>query len=181
MIYPRKYQQNFNDIADTLTRNAINVSSGITTEYVMEKFSMDAQSKLLLNIANDEQFVNLGVVELAKIDRLFAMFDQDHDEKIDANELTLGLAKFHATTGMEQTAEESERVMKAFDRNLDGKLGHHEFSSFIVNFASSAGTPIVDMVDFMLVLTALKENTAAEEDYMKQIMGNGKIGPYWYG
>ena len=70
--------------------------------------------------------------------------------------------------------------MKTFDKDQRG-LSHQEFANFIVNFASSAGTPIVDMVDFMLVLTALKENTAAEEDYMKQLMGNGKIGPYWYG
>jgi len=161
--------KSFDDIADTMTRNAINISSGVTAEYVLEKFSMDKESKVLLDISNDDEFVNLGVVELAKIDRLFKMFDEGHDDKIDAKELTLGLAKFHATTGMDQTAEESAQVMKAFDLNHDGKLGHHEFSSFIVNFASRAGMELLDLMDFMIVVMALKDNTAAQEEYVSQI------------
>ena len=157
----------FDDLMDSLTRNAIRVSSGVTADFVMEQFSMDKASKLLLGISNDEESntVSMSVLELAKIDRLFAMFDSDHDEKINAAELTLGLAKFHQTTGMDTTAEESTQVIKAFDRNHDGKLGHHEFSTFIVNFASTANMQLLDLLDFMIVVMALKENTDAQQEY----------------
>jgi len=81
----------FDEMADTLTRNAINVSSGITSDYVVAKYSMDTTSKLLLDISEEEEFTSLGVVELAKMERLFVMFDAGHDGKIDHTELALGL------------------------------------------------------------------------------------------
>ena len=167
----------FDDVADTLTRNAISVSSGITAEYVLEKFSMDKKSKLLLDIANDnEDFQSLGVVELTKLDRLFAMFDKDKDGKIDAKDLALGLAKFHETTGVEKTLEESAQVMKAFDRNADGMLGHHDFSAFIVTYAAAANMNLLDMLDFMIVVMVLKENNVAQEEYILNAKKMGEKG-----
>jgi len=81
----------FDAVADDLTRHAIDASSGVTADYVIKKFSMDTTTKLLLNIEDDDEFVDMGVVELAKMDRLFGMFDANHDGSIDANDLALGL------------------------------------------------------------------------------------------
>ena len=81
----------FDDVADHLTRNATDVSSGVTDEYVLEKFSMAKAAKLLNNLTEDEKFVSLGLVELVKMDRLFAMFDTGHDGAVDAKELAVGL------------------------------------------------------------------------------------------
>ena len=171
----------FDDVADTLTRNALDVSSGVTSDYVMEKFSMDTTSKLLLDISEVEDHISLSVIELAKMDRLFAMFDMDNDDKIGTEELALGLAKFHDTTGMKTTVEETKQVLKTFDKSADGKLDKHEFAAFIVNFASSANMNIIDMLDFMIVVMVLKENTEAQQEYLDAIKGGEKVLDIRYG
>jgi len=171
----------FDDVADTLTRNAIDLSSGVTSEYVMEKYSMDKTSKLLLNIEADEELNDVSVVEMAKLDRLFVMFDDDNDGKINATDLALGLAKFHDTTGMETTVEETEQVMRTFDKSADGKLTRAEFAAFIVNFASSADQELVDFIDFMIVVMALKENTVAQQEYLASIKAEEKVLDHRYG
>lgn len=171
----------FNDVADTLTRNATSVSGGISSDYVMERFSMDSTSKLLLDIAHDDDlFVDLSVVELSKIDRLFAMFGVDDDGKIGSTELALALRKFHDTTGMKTTVEESTQVMSTFDKAGDGRLSEQDFATFIVNFASTANIELVDMLDFMIVVSALKENTDAEQEYIKAVGGGEEKIDSWY-
>ena len=161
--------ETFDDVADTLTRNAIDLSSGVTSEYVVEKFNMDRSCKVLLHIADDEVLSDLSAVELAKIERLFVMFDNDHDEMISARDLALGLAKFHVTTGMDKTIEETEQVMKAFAKTSEGMLSKQEFAAFIVNFASSTAQNLVDFIDFMIVTMALKENTVAFQEYLDSL------------
>jgi Ca2+-binding EF-hand superfamily protein len=86
------------------------------------------------------------------------MFDDDNDEMINARDLALGLAKFHITTGMDKTIEEMEQVMKAFAKTSEGSLTKQEFAVFIVNFASSTAQDLVNFIDFMIVIMALKEN-----------------------
>jgi len=82
---------------------------------------------------------------------------------------------------MKKTAEETMQVMSAFDKNQDGQLHKRDFASFIVNFAKSAGLQLIDLLDFMIVVCALKENTAAEEEYMSSILGGGVVENYFYG
>lgn len=81
----------FDDVADSLTRNAITIASGVTSEYVLSKYSMDKSSKLLLDLKETVTYLGLGVVDLAKLDRLFDQFDADHDGNISAKDLVLGL------------------------------------------------------------------------------------------
>ena len=80
----------FDDVADTLTRNAMGASD-VSDSDVMENFSMNKASQVLMDLKEDEKFVSLGPVELAKLDRLFPLFDADHDGHIDAKELSNGL------------------------------------------------------------------------------------------
>ena len=67
--------------------------------------------------------------------------------------------------------EESKHVMEHFDNNHSGNLDKQEFSSFVVNFATSAGVDLLDMIDFMLVVMALKDNAEAEKEYVMTVQG----------
>lgn len=78
------------------------------------------------------------------------------------------LRKFQITTGMETTVDEAKQVMSEFDKNKLG-LTREEFAKFMVNFARSADLDLVDFLDFMIVVTALQENTEAELEYMKDV------------
>lgn len=81
----------FDDLADGLTRNA-SASSGVSDTYALQKWSMDSTSKLLLDIADeDDEFTDLGVVEWSKMERLFAFCDITNDNRISVQELALTL------------------------------------------------------------------------------------------
>jgi Ca2+-binding EF-hand superfamily protein len=91
------------------------------------------------------------------------------------------LRKVQDSTGMKTTVEETVKVLRTFDKDQDGQLNSQEFAAFMINFASSANTPLVDMLDFMIVLSSLKENTAAEEEYMDFIGELNKVDSTTYG
>lgn len=71
--------------------------------------------------------------------------------------------------------EESKHVMKHFDNSHSGNLDKQEFASFVVNFATTAAVDLLDMLDFMLVVMALKENAEAEKEYVKEVQRNAQV------
>jgi len=77
--------------------------------------------------------------------------------------------------------EETTHVIHTFNKNADGKLNKQEFATFIVNFASTANIELVDMLDFMIVVSALKDNTEAEQEYLKAIGRGEEKEDYRYG
>lgn len=73
------------------------------------------------------------------------------------------------STTMEETAH---HVMGAFAKDADAQLSKHEFAAFIDNnFAGAANITLVDMPAFMTAMSALKENTEAEQEYLEAIGG----------
>ena len=68
--------------------------------------------------------------------------------------------------------------MTTYDSNEDSKLDINEFALFIEEFTKTCGADHVnDMIDFMIVTSALKENSEQEKRYI-QSMGSGIVG-YW--
>ena len=71
---------------------------------------------------------------------------------------------------MKSTVNEAIELMDAFDVDRDQKLNCQEFVLFIVQFAKLAETDLDDLLDFMIVTSALKENDEAEVKYLKSLM-----------
>jgi hypothetical protein len=86
-------------------------------------------------------------------------------------------SKFEETTSLVKTAEETMKVMTAFDTNSDQKLSFKEFALFVEEFTKTCGADVNDMIDFMIVTSALKENSDQEKRYI-QSLGSGVVG-YW--
>jgi hypothetical protein len=64
--------------------------------------------------------------------------------------------------------------MSTFDISHDGGLNREEFAVFVIKFATLLRSDLNDMIDFMIVTTALKENTEAEKKYMNAV-GSGQV------
>lgn len=82
---------------------------------------------------------------------------------------------------MKRIVKESEHVMSTFDKSSTGMLNKQEFASFIVNFAKSVNLELIDLLDFMLVVEALKDNAEAEKEYMNIVKAQTNKYKYWYG
>lgn len=78
---------------------------------------------------------------------------------------------------MNRTVEESIAVMNTFDKDSKNKLNRKEFIAFLTRFAKIAEVDLPDLIDFMVVTTALKENTDAEKDYLNAISASDVY--YW--
>ena len=121
---------------------------------------------------------------MIKANRLFDMWDLDNDDKVNFQELALGLRKFQETTAMEDCLNETMTIMNKFDATNEMKLGRSDFAQFLEAFVKQANqqkqdsTTFVDMIDFMIVTTALKTNTDAEKAYIESLSA-GDL--YYYG
>ena len=70
---------------------------------------------------------------------------------------------------MQTTVDEAISLMDAFDLDQDQKLNRSEFILFLVQFAKMAETDFDEMLDFMIVTAAIKENSEAEVKYLKSL------------
>ena len=77
--------------------------------------------------------------------------------------------KFEETTSLNTTVEETLSVLTAFSSNADQKLTVQEFALFITKFAKTTGANLSGMIDFMIVASALKHNSASEQKYIQSI------------
>jgi len=169
----------FDDIADSLTRLAAQPVA-MSDEDISSLFAMDQTLNRLKDIqkSDSNESITIDALELAKIDRLFELFDLDENGSIDFHELALGLRKFQEATKMEETVEQCIKAFDAFDTNSDEKLDRDEFPRFIAQFARMACSDLSELIDFMIVTSALKENKESEEKYIKSI---GASDLYYWG
>mmetsp|Transcript_16377 Transcript_16377/g.35580 ORF Transcript_16377/g.35580 Transcript_16377/m.35580 type:complete len:450 (+) Transcript_16377:31-1380(+) len=111
----------------------------------------------------------VDAVQYGRMQRLFDLWDLDHDGSIDFSELALGMRKFQEAKDMEDTIAETVAAMLTFDENDDQKLDRVEFAVFLAKYAQAAEIDLHELIDFMVVASALKDNSEAEKAYIKRI------------
>jgi hypothetical protein len=67
---------------------------------------------------------------------------------------------------LEKTVGESIKVINDFDTDGDQKLDRHEFALFVARFTEACEADLDEMIDFMIVTSALKDNSASCEQYI---------------
>lgn len=168
----------FSDVADSMTRHAAQPMK-MNADEVTHLFAMDNSLLSLKDLSGEEEMSNrkLSPAIISKICRLFKLWDEDKDKFINFHELALGLRKFQEATKIEDTVEQSLQVMTKFDSDKDDKLNLKEFSEFLIKYASMVGSSMTDLLDFMIVAGALKENSDTEKSYIQAISQNDIY--YW--
>jgi len=77
--------------------------------------------------------------------------------------------KFHEAKSVDQTLEESIKAISSFDSDSDGKLSREEFARLVTTFAKAAGVSPHELIDFMVVTSAVKDNSTVEKAYIKSV------------
>jgi hypothetical protein len=111
----------------------------------------------------------MDIIQYRKMQRLFGLWDTDKDSAISVAELTLGMRKFQEAKDVDETVEESISTMITFDANNDGKLDKAEFAHFMEQLAISSDVEMNEVLDFMVVTSAMKENSTEERRYIEYI------------
>ena len=96
-------------------------------------------------------------------------WDTDHDGQLDFSELALGMRKFQSTKTLEETAAEAVAAMLTFDEDDNQKLDRIEYAVFLAKYAQAAEIDLRELIDFMCVTSALKDNSEAEKAYIESI------------
>ena len=108
--------------------------------------------------------------QFGKLDRLFDLWDADHDGYLDLHEIAIGMRKFQrAKKGLDATVEDSVRALTACDRNKDNRLDRAEFAILLTKLARVCSLDVRRLVDFMVVQSALEDNQAEDEKYFNEV------------
>jgi len=111
----------------------------------------------------------IDTVTKQRLDRLFNLWDLDGNRFVDLKELILGLRKFHEAKDLDTTVEDSIAALMKADKNNDNQLDHDEFASLLFRWAYKMNVDLHELIDFMVVRSALKDNDAEEKQYVQTV------------
>lgn len=160
----------FEDVADSMTLAACQPTE-ITEEDMATLFLGDEMYKAVVELHQEEKEFSevINALQYGRMVRLFDLWDLDHNGTIDFAELVLGMRKFQDAKDMDATLEESVAAMLQFDENDDQQFDRTEFAIFLTKFSSTVGVDLHELIDFMVVTSALKDNDEAEKEYVDSI------------
>ena len=110
-------------------------------------------------------------LEYGRMSRLFDLWDLDHSGTLEYSEFALGMRKFQEAKDIDTTVEETMAAMVAYDSNNDQKLDRKEFAEFLIHFAEASDVSLNELIDFMVVMSSLRDNSEAEAKYITSIKG----------
>ena len=61
------------------------------------------------------------------------------------------------------------QVIRSFDMDHDGKLSREEFARLLTAFAQTSLVSTHELIDFMVVTSAVKDNSTVEKAYIKSV------------
>jgi hypothetical protein len=160
----------FEEVADELTISMCDAQV-VTGEELHELMVADA----LYNAALDEAEAQrdaieaIGALQYTKLHKLFDLWDSDHDNYISFDELVVGLRKFQDAMELEDSIQEAAMALLAFDEDNNQKLDRVEFAVALTNYAREADVNPLDLIDFMVVVSALSDDDEVEQAYLKAI------------
>mmetsp|Transcript_12828 Transcript_12828/g.19504 ORF Transcript_12828/g.19504 Transcript_12828/m.19504 type:complete len:474 (-) Transcript_12828:239-1660(-) len=162
----------FNDLANAFTMETCSLNRKMVSNNEMSKFFMgDEMYMAAVEMGYDEEDEAKAsdVLEYGRMKRLFDLWDLDHSGTIDFSEMMLGMRKFHEAKGLEMTLEETIATIKQFDTNHDLSLDRKEFAILLVKFSKTVKAELHELIDFMVVQSALKDNDDADKAYVASV------------
>lgn len=158
----------FHDIANSMTLSL--ARADVTDEDMKELFITNIVFEDANTSDSVQQAISHDFLENGRLHRLFDLIDLDHNGVIDTGELTTALRKFHQTSmDLMITIDEAIASIDRFDRNHDGSLNKHEFASMLMFFAGAAEVSVHELIDFMVVQVALKDEDLKDQAYIHSL------------
>eukprot|EP00542_Grammatophora_oceanica_P020638 CAMPEP_0194047640 /NCGR_PEP_ID=MMETSP0009_2-20130614/25089_1 /TAXON_ID=210454 /ORGANISM="Grammatophora oceanica, Strain CCMP 410" /LENGTH=514 /DNA_ID=CAMNT_0038693309 /DNA_START=184 /DNA_END=1728 /DNA_ORIENTATION=- len=162
---------NFHDVANSMTLSIC--KNDVTRTDLKDLFVGDEIYKTALAEQQGGSAVAdyeiLDALQYGRLNRLFDLWDLDHSNTLEFSELVLGMRKFHEAKEVDKTVEESVEAFLAFDDNNDQVLDRQEFATLLAQFARAARVPLHELIDFMVVTSAVKDNSSVEQAYIESV------------
>jgi Ca2+-binding EF-hand superfamily protein len=160
------------EISDDLTLSLLSQPVVMTSSDLDVLIVADECYELVKDVSDlmTEEVMVMDALEYAKTQKVFDMWDQDKNGFIDFQELLQGMRKFQGAMEMDESVERAAFLMLGFDENSDQKLDKPEFARAIVSFAKAMEVDLHDLIDFMCLVSAMKENSEYEKEYAKLIL-----------
>jgi len=111
--------------------------------------------------------LELPPLSYGRVHNLFRMSDKDNSGFIDAHELVMSIRKLQGTSkDIDATIEDTVALIAHVDKDQDQQLDLQEYAAFIATLASTLDTDINELVSYLAVELALRDNCEMEEAYV---------------
>lgn len=158
----------FNDVADAMTLAACQSTKISNKDLEDLLLSVDMKTVLSQKLSKHHHSDITGV-QFARMETLFLLWDEDTSGYLDLNELVLGLRKFQRAVSIDDTIEDALQAIVHFDKDQDQKLGIEELSEILAKFAKAMQIPLNELIDFMVVESAMRDNDEKDRQYVEKI------------
>jgi hypothetical protein len=158
----------FNDVADAMTLAACH-STKISNKDLEDLFMSVEMKTVLSQKLSKHHLTEITGVQFARMETLFLLWDEDKSGYLDLNELVLGLRKFQRAMKTDDTVHDALQAIVHFDKDGDQQLGIEEFSQILAKFAKAMQIPLKELIDFMVVESAMCDNDEKDRQYLEKI------------
>jgi Ca2+-binding EF-hand superfamily protein len=161
---------NVTDLADSITLSVVRADHDMKGLFMNDGVFEEAKC-----IESDD--METDAVLQGRVDRLHELWDVSGDGFLDAEEFALGMRKFKESQHLDATVSESLDAVIAFDQDGDGQLDKKEFGDLLRRFAAVSGVGMHELLDFMLIQSAMIDTDNKEKAYIAAMMAKKKEVP----
>jgi EF hand len=160
----------FNEAADAMTLSMLQDKTISEEDLINLMVSEAVYSEVVALIEEETEAMEiLDALQLGRLQKLFDLWDEDADGQISFEELVNGMRKFQGQMEVEESVQRASLLIIGFDEDQSQSLNKIEFAKAMVKYASAAGLPLEDLVDFMCVVSVMEENSPQEKAFFHNI------------
>lgn len=158
----------FDELADQLTLALANAADQDVDESFLKEIMVaeEAYAKAAeKRKEEDERKRTLDALSYSRTQKLFELWDANHDGTIDFHELLSGLRRYQKSAMGSKSLQDAERdalMIMGHDKDRNQALDPEEFAYAMSNYADAVGTSLHELIDFMCVVS---QDTSAVSEY----------------
>lgn len=162
----------FHDIADAMTYACAVADQNLSKDMVSVLADVQIDKAFEPGKVAQHLQEEKGISRLTygRIQNLFRMIDTDGSGFIEADEMVISFRKLQGTSkDIDETIEDAVTMIAEVDRDKDQRLNLDEYAVLLCSLASSLDTDVNELVSYMAVELALRDDNEADLDYARKM------------
>lgn len=164
----------FDDLADQLTFELAKQTGTSVDESIMNEIMVAEEAYAKVSgqrREKDQRKKTLDALLYNRTQKLFELWDTNHDGYIDFAELLSGLRRFHKAAMGSASLADAERdalMLMGYDDDHNQSLDTEEFAFAMVNYAENVVVSLHELIDFMCVVSSRSQQTIEYETKFRE-------------
>ena len=178
----------FDELADQLTWALANQSGQEVDESILQEITVaeEAYTKAEEKRKEDDQHrKTLDALSYSRTQKLFELWDSNHDGALDFQELLSGIRRYQKAAMGSKNIVDAERdalMIMGYDADRSQALNPEEFAYAMADYAEKVGTSLHELIDFMCVVSSkstasLEYEIKLEETMVQQRSATNRFKP----